>query len=301
MANELAGIVAGELEQVATGFTFTEGPVWHPAGYWLFVDVQTLNIFKLVPGGQPEVFRPDSQRSNGLTFDMSGRLVICEGDGHRLARREADGTYTSVADNYQGKALNRPNDVVCHSDGSIYFTDPQTPPAPETWGLPSSDVIRVAPDGTVDRVVTHLPFPNGLALSPDERTLYVINTSSSTVRPFKREAMAIHAFPINADGNLGEETFRIPMDASYGEGGPDGMKVDVNGRIYSTGPGGLWIIEPDGQLLGILPIPEVPSNCAWGGDDYHTLFLTARTSVYQVRMAAQGVIPPGALDLGARG
>ena len=294
MASDLAGIVVGEMERVATGFTFTEGPLWHPAGYWLFADVRESLTYRLAPGGEPEVVRRESGRGNGHTFDLAGRVVVCEGEGRRIARLEPDGTYSTVVDRWQGKRLNRPNDIVGAADGSLYFTDPQTPPQLD-WEQASGAVFRVGPDGTIDRLLADLPFPNGLALAPDDRTLYVINTASSAVsQPFPRADMHIRAYALGLDGRLGGETLRIPMDSSHGEGGPDGMKVDSAGRLFSTGPGGIWVMEPDGRHLGTLPVPEVPSNCAWGGADYCTLFITARTSVYQVRVATPGLVPPGA-------
>ena len=284
----LSEIVAGNVEQLATGLQFTEGPVWHPDGYWLFVDTHPNLVYKLVPGGKPEVYRDGSGRSNGLTFDLQGRLIMCEAFGRRLSRREPDGAITTVVDKFQGKRLNRPNDVVCRSDGSIYFTDPQgRMEEGQQLEMESSMVFRVAPDGAVEAVVKDVTSPNGLAFSPDELVFYLINTR-------ERQILAADVDP---HGRLHNRRVFVDMSQAQGEGVPDGMKVDVDGRVYSTGPGGLWVLDASGRHLGTLPIPEPPSNCAWGGDDYGTMLLTARTSVYSVEMKTRGVVPPGARSL----
>ena len=281
----LDGIVAGEVERVATGFQYTEGPLWHPAGYWLFVDTRPNLVFKLVPGGSPEVVRSDSGRANGLTFDLEGRLLMCEGYGRRLSRMEPDGSITTVAGGFEGKRLNRPNDVVCSSGGAIYFTDPEPLVPDADRELGSSMVFRVTPDGSIEAVVRDAPYPNGLAFSPDERTFYLINTS---------EPKRIRAYDVGADGALGAvRDFADVSDVPV----PDGMTVDTDGRIYANGPDGVVVFEPDGRRLGTIPVPELPTNVAFGGPGYGTMLIAAKTSVYSVRLETTGIIPPGAQAL----
>jgi sugar lactone lactonase YvrE len=285
MADNLDQIVeSSTAECLATGFVFTEGPLWHPEGYWLFVDVRREPgaIFKLVPGGQPEIYREPSNGSNGLTFDLEGRLVMCEGDGRRMSRREQDGSITALAEQWQGKRLNRPNDVVCHSDGSIYFTNPGGRVPAEEREIDFSGVHRIAPDGTVTAAITDTEYPNGLAFSPDETVLYVTNT---------REKMYIAAYDVMPDGSASNGRVFADMTSDESDGVPDGMKVDSVGNVYSTGPGGCWVFDPEGNHLGIIRLPEIPANCAWGGPDNRTMFFTARTSVYTLRMQNTGISP----------
>ncbi len=285
MADNLEQILeTQEAVCLATGFVFTEGPLWHPEGYWLFVDVRREPgaIFKLAPGGEPEIFREPSNGSNGLTFDLHGRLVMCEGDGRRMSRRELDGSIVALAERWDGKRLNRPNDVVCKSDGSIYFTNPGGRVPAEEREIDFSGVHRIAPDGTVTAVVTDTEYPNGLAFSPDESILYVTNT---------REQMYIAAYDVLPDGTTANGRVFADMSSDEPDGVPDGMKVDSKGRVYSTGPGGCWVFEPDGTHVGIIRLPEIPANCAWGGDDNRTMFFTARTSVYTLQMKTAGISP----------
>ncbi|MDP6227815.1 MAG: SMP-30/gluconolactonase/LRE family protein, partial [Dehalococcoidia bacterium] len=177
MADGLADVLESmEPELLATGFGFTEGPLWHPDGYWLFVDIRAHRIHRLAPGGQPEIVRENSGRSNGLTFDLQGRLIMCEGDNRRLTRREDDGAYTPIAERLDGKRLNTPNDVVCRSDGSIYFTNPAGRLTPEERELDFVGVHRIAPDGAHTVATQETGYPNGLAFSPDETKMYVANT-----------------------------------------------------------------------------------------------------------------------------
>ena len=285
MADSLDQIVESpQAECLATGFVFTEGPLWHPDGYWLFVDVRREPgaIFRLNPGGEPEIFREPSNGSNGLTFDLQGRLVMCEGDGRQMSRREHDGAIVTLADRWDGKRLNRPNDVVCHSDGSIYFTNPGGRLDPAEREIDFSGVHRIAPDGIVTAVVTDIEYPNGLAFSPDESILYVTNT---------RDRMYIAAYDVQPDGSVTGKRDFADMSSDEPDGVPDGMKVDSEGRVYCTGPGGCWVFDPDGQRLGIIRLPEIPANCAWGGPDNRTMFFTARTSVYTLRMTTMGISP----------
>jgi gluconolactonase len=272
-------------QRLATGFVFTEGPLWHPNGYWLFVDVRSCIVYRLSPGGSPEVIRENSGGSNGLAFDLDGRVVICEGDNRRIGRMESAGSFSVVADRWEGKRLNRPNDIICRSDGSIYFTNPGGRIDPSERDIDFNGVLRIMPNGTVTAVVTDMEYPNGLAFSPDESVLYVANT---------RQSMHIAAYDVNPDGATSNQRVFADMSSDEPDGVPDGMKVDAMGRVYCTGPGGCWVFDPDGTHLGIIRLPEIPANCAWGGPDYQTMLFTARTSVYSLRMKTPGARRPGA-------
>ena len=276
-----------QAERLATGFEFTEGPLWHPDGHLLFVDIRRSLIFRLAPGGQPEVFRENSGGANGLTFDLQGRLIMCEGENRRVTRREADGTITPLAERWEGKRLSRPNDVVCRSDGSVYFTNPAGRMEASDREIDFTGVHRVAPDGAVSAVVsdTDMAFPNGLAFSPDEQILYVANT---------REPPKINAYDVRPDGSVANGRVFADMASDEPDGVPDGMKVDTEGRVYCTGPGGCWVFDHQGNHLGIIRLPEIPANCAWGGPDHRTMYFTARTSVYSMRMKTQGTRVPRA-------
>jgi gluconolactonase len=265
-------------ERLATGFVFTEGPLWHPGGFYYFVDVRASVLYRLEPGRAPEVVRDHTGGGNGTTFDLEGRLVNCEGENRRVTRMSADGRVEVLVDRFEGKRLNRPNDVVCHSDGSIYFTDPGLRVPLAERELPYAGVYRVAPDGTI-ALVADFEYPNGLAFSPDERVLYVANT---------RWAQYIHAVELDAGGTMVRRRIFADMSSDETDGVPDGMKVDVDGRVYCTGPGGTWVFGPDGARLGIIRTPEIPANLAFGGPDLRTLFFTARTSVYTLRATTPG-------------
>ena len=286
MANDLSGIVeSAQAERLATGFVFTEGPLWHPDGYLLFVDIRRAQILRLVPGGQPEIIRENSGDANGMTLDSQGRVVVCEMVNRRITRMEADGGYTPIAETSGGKRLNRPNDVVGRSDGSLYFTNPGRDRLdPADVDMQFNSVNRVTPSGDVE-LVAPFEYPNGIAFSPDERTLYVSNT---------RPGQYIVAYDLDADGAVtGVRHFADMPSPDDGNGVPDGMKVDIEGRVYCTGPGGCWVFAPDGALIGVIELPEYPANCGWGGADNRTLYFTANTSVYSLRMTTPGTAVVG--------
>ncbi len=304
-------VESSEPERLATGFEFTEGPVWSvDGGYWLFVDIRRSLIFRMAPGGEPEIFRENSNGSNGLTFDLQGRLIMCEGDGRRLTRMEPDGTITPIAERsdgltsgaaggIEGKRLNRPNDVVVRSDGSVYFTNPSGRIEESERELDFAGVHRIDPDGSVTAVTGDLRFPNGIAFSPDERVLYVAITrrDDACIQAKERGEAGTHqlirAFDVAADGSLSNERVFANM-FSASDGVPDGMKVDSKGRVFCTGPEGCWVFDSAGNPLGIIRLPEIPANCAWGGPDHRTMLFTARTSVYSLRMKDPGVRLPRA-------
>ena len=279
MSDGLAGILeAGEAERLATGFVFTEGPLWHPEGFYYFVDVRASRLYRITPGRAAELLREKTGGGNGTTFDLQGRLVLCEGENRRVTRITPGGVVEVLVDRYEGKRLNRPNDVVCKSDGSLYFTDPGLRVPLAERELTYAGVYRVSPDGTTT-LVADCEYPNGLAFSPDERVLYVANT---------RWTAYIHAIELDAGGSPIRRRIFADMSSDETDGVPDGLKVDVEGRVYCTGPGGTWVFAPDGARLGIIRTPEVPANLAFGGPDLRTLFFTARTSVYTLRVKAPG-------------
>jgi gluconolactonase len=270
-----------ELRQVATGFVFTEGPLWHPDGFFYFVDVRASMLYRLTLGEKPVVVRK-TNGGNGTTFDLQGRLINCEGDGRRVTRTEPDGTVTTLIDRFDGKRLNRPNDVICASDGALWFTDPSLRvPLPERE-LERAAVYRIAADGSVQEVAP-FEYPNGLALSPDERTLYVANT---------RWTKYIHAIEVDAGGTMLRRRIFADMSSDGTNGVPDGMKVDAAGRVFCTGTGGVWVFAPDGTKIGIIETPEVCANIAFGGPDLRTLLLTASTSVYTLHVKTPGLPHP---------
>jgi gluconolactonase len=279
MSDALSAILeTTEAERLATGFVFTEGPLWHPDGFYYFVDIRQSRLHRIVPGRPAELVRENTGEANGTTFDLQGRLVLCEGGNRRLTRQGADGRIEVLMDRHQGKRLNRPNDVVCRSDGSLYFTDPGLRVPLAERELPYAGVYRVMPDGATS-MVADFEYPNGLAFSPDERRLYVANT---------RWAQYIHVLELDARGDMVRRRIFADMSSDETEGVPDGMKVDVEGRVYCTGPGGTWVFAPDGTRLGVIRTPEVPANLAFGGPDLRTLFFTARTSVYTLRAKVPG-------------
>jgi gluconolactonase len=290
VADGLARLLeASEAERLATGFTFTEGPSWHPDGFFYFVDLRVNRLHKIVPGQTAELVREDTGEGNGTTFDLQGRLIMCEGGNRRLTRMDPDGRVEVLVDRFEGGRFNRPNDVVCKSDGSIFFTDPQMRrPLPERE-LPNAGVYRLAPDGALS-LVADCEYPNGLAFSPDERTLYVANS---------RWAAYIHALELNDDGTLRRRRIFADMSSDEPDGVPDGMKVDVEGNVYCTGPGGVWVFDATGSQLGTIRLPEVPANLAFGGPDRQTLFFTARTSLYAMRTKVPGLPHPWLAKAGA--
>jgi gluconolactonase len=283
VADAIAGLLeTTEADRLATGFTFTEGPLWHPDGFFYFVDLRVHRLHKIVPGQAAELVRENTGEGNGTTFDLEGRVIMCEGGNRRLTRMDADGNVEVLVDRYEGKRFNRPNDVVCKSDGTIYFTDPGLRVPLDQRELPYAAVYRLTPDGELS-LFADCEYPNGLAFSPDERILYVANS---------RWAAYIHALELNDDGTLRRRRIFADMSSDEPDGVPDGMKVDVEGRVYCTGPGGVWVFDPDGRHLGTIRLPEIPANLAFGGPDQKTLFFTARTSVYSMRVKTPGVRHP---------
>ena len=266
----------GAVERLATGFQFVEGPVWHPDGFWYFSDIPGDRIHTVTPAGDVGVFREPSGNSNGLTLDGAGRLLACEHGNRRVSITGPDGSAETLVDAFQGKRLNSPNDLVVHSSGAVYFTDPPYGISPEQQEQPANGVYRVDPDGSIELVVGDFERPNGLAFSPDESVLYIDDSQRQHVR----------AFDVGADGSLADG--RLFADLAHGgDGVPDGLKVDRAGHVYVTNALGMWVYEAGGEFSGLIEMPEVPANCAWG-EDGQTLMMTARTSVYRVRVAVGG-------------
>jgi gluconolactonase len=272
---------SADLQQVVRGMGFTEGPLWHPDGFFYFVDLPANLLYRMVLGQAPEKVRT-TEGGNGTTFDLQGRLLNCEGDGRKVTRLAADGSVSVVADRFEGKRLSRPNDVICHSNGNILFTDPDFRVPLEQREIGNAAVYKVTPDGTVAELV-RCEYPNGLALSKDERTLYIANT---------RWTQYIHAVELDSAGNVVRRRVFADMSADGTNGVPDGMKIDEAGRVFCTGTGGVWVFEPDGGLIGIIAMPEVCANIAFGGPDLRTLLLTASTSVYTLRTKVPGLPHP---------
>jgi gluconolactonase len=278
MAETLTDILeSNAAERWATGFEFTEGPLWHPDGFYYFVDIRTRRLYRIFPGKEPEILRENTGDGNGLTFDLDGNLIMCEMAERRVVRIRSEGSMEVLADSFEGKRLNRPNDVICASDGSILFTDPAGRLPFDERELPAA-VYRIAPGGLMS-IVAECELPNGLAFSPDESVLYVANT---------RATMYIHKLELDTGGTVKRRSVFADMSSDVTDGVPDGMKVDAEGRVFCTGPGGTWVFAPDGTKIGVIETPEVPANLAFGGPDLRTLFLTARTSVYTLRAKTPG-------------
>jgi sugar lactone lactonase YvrE len=282
------------IERIAGGLGFTEGPVWRGT-YLLFSDIPNKRIvrWRRLPEG-PELTTYATGTSNGLTLDRQGRVLAAGHDGRCVTRVADDGTRTVLAERFEGKRLNSPNDIVVKSDSSIYFTDPpyaiqpSTPgmPRPPAWWtapipgkeLPYNGVYRLNPDGTLRLLVDDFALPNGLAFSPDESALYVADSAHGHIR----------AFDVRPDGTL--TNGRIPFEMPSNDPGvADGFKVDLQGNVFSTGPGGVWVYRPNGERLGRIVLPELPANLSWG-EDGSVLFLTARTSVYRLPTKTRGAL-----------
>jgi gluconolactonase len=293
LAAELDRIVSvtEAIHDLADGFGGAQGPAegplwWKEGGYLVFSDIHNDKRMKYEPGRGVSLLAAPTNRANGLTRDLQGRLIACEHDSRRVTRQEADGGITVVANSFQGRQLNRPNDVVVKSDGSIYFTDPWTSPAPPNeWDLPFSGVYRVSPDlGTLSLLVGDFVLPNGLAFSPDESVLYINDSRRGHIR----------AFELMPNGMLAKQTDRVFADLTGAEPGvPDGMKVDVEGNVYCGGAGGLWVLDQNGRKLGrIVHGAPATTNLAFGGDDWKTLYFTSRNHLGAVAVKIAGIPVP---------
>lgn len=273
-----------QFEQLGTGFLFTEGPLWHPTGkFLLWSDMPGDHLRRWSAKDGVTTFRKPCNMSNGLTWDPQGRLIACEHATSQVTLTRADGTIVPLATHYRGKQLNSPNDVVCRSDGGIYFSDPPYGRA-KFYGveraqeLPFQGVYRVgaAPEAT-ELLVDDFDRPNGLCFSLDERRLFINDTARKHIRVFD-----VTATGALRDGRLWAET------KGDKPGAPDGMKIDSAGNVYCCGPGGIHVFGPDAVLREVIEVPERTANFAWGDDDYRSLFITASTSLYRIRVATPG-------------
>lgn len=277
------------LKQLATGFDWVEGPVWcGDADCLLFSDIPNNRIVRWTPGAGISTFRAPSNYSNGHTRDQMGRLVSCEHGTRRVTRTEWDGQITVIADSFQGKRLNSPNDVVVHSDGSIWFTDPHYGIMSDYEGFRSEQelpcqVYRVDPDGTIATVLTDFACPNGLCFSPDESRLYVADTG----RMAHPDPQHIRVFDVDRSKLTGGRVFH-----QIAPGCADGIRVDTEGNLWSSAGDGVHCIAPDGHLMGRILVPEVVSNICFGGRAKHQLFITASTSLYAITLNRTGAQRP---------
>jgi gluconolactonase len=267
------------VERIASGFQFTEGPYWRPdSSDLIFSDIPANRVYRWAPGSKPRVFLEPSGHSNGINADNDGHILLAQHDGH-LARLLDDGTTEILVSEYEGQRLNSPNDLDVHSSGAIYFTDPPYGVDEAERELDFCGVYRLDPDGSLTLLTREFVRPNGIVLSPDESRLYVNDSQENIVR----------VYDVAADGSLTNgRLFAEPQDAEA-DGATDGMKVDEDGNLYTTGPGGVWIYAPDGELIERLPVPESPTNLAFGGSDMRTLYITAPPNVYRAPVAIAGL------------
>jgi gluconolactonase len=281
------------IEKIADGFKFIEGPLWFPEGHLWFSDVVGNVVRQWSPSGVTEILRPGGADKpnapegsyigpNGMIADRDRAVLLCQHGNRRIARITKDRQVSTYIDRFEGKRLNSPNDLVYKSDGSLYFTDPP-------YGLPGQDqdpakelkfngVYRFA-NGKLQAIVRDLTRPNGIALSPDEKVLYVANSDE------KRKLWM--RYDVQPDGSVANGRVFYDVTSQTENGLPDGMKVDSNGNVYATGPGGVWIFSPEGKHLGTIKPAETPANCGWG-DDGKTLYITATTGLYRIKLSVAG-------------
>jgi len=258
-----------QIEKVAHGYRFTEGPAWSRDGYLLFSDIPGGKIMKHVPDGATEVYRADSNGASGNAFDAQGRLYTCETHARRVTRTDKKGRIEVLADQWDGKRLNAPNGIVVSKSGHVYFTDPAFGNQQDTRELDFYGVYHIAPKGQLSVIARPAGRPHGIALSPDGRILYVANSDERNIR----------AYDVDREGEVSHERVVI----SRIDGVPAGMRTDDKGNLY-VAANGIAVYSAEGRLLETIPVGEMPSNCAFGGADLRTLYITARTSLYRVRL-----------------
>jgi len=263
------------IEKVDAGFRFTEGPVWSREGFLLFSDVPNNQIRKLVPGERSVAFRDDSHGANGNTFDAQGRFYSCESKTRRVVRMDKKGKMEVLAEKWEGKRLNAPNDIVVRKDGQIYFTDPAFGDQADTRDLAFYGVYHITPKGVMNLIAKPAGRPNGIAFSPNGRILYVANSDDRNVR----------AYDVDHNGAVSNERVVV----SNVDGVPDGIRVDEKGNLYVTAKG-VSVYTSEGKLLHTIELSETPANCAFGDPDLQTLYITARTSLYRVRLNVKGSV-----------
>lgn len=270
LALPLAAQDAVQVEKVAHGFRFTEGPVWSRDGYLLFSDIPGGKIMKLTPDGATEVYRESSNGAAGNAFDAQGRLYTCETHARRVTRTDKKGRIEVLADKWEGKRLNAPNDIAVSKSGHAYFTDPAFGNQQDSRELNFYGVYHIAPKGQLSLVAKPTGRPNGIALSPDGHILYVANSDERNIR----------AYDLDREGEPSGERVVV----SNIDGIPDGIRTAANGNLYVAAKE-IVVYSPEGKLLNTIPVAETPSNCAFGDADLQTLYITARTSVYRVRLS----------------
>ena len=264
-----------KVEKVAAGYIFTEGPVWSRDGYLLWSDVPNNRIHRWVPGEKITVFREQSGAANGNTLDAKGNLYTCEGKARRVTRTDKKGVVEVLADKWEGKRLNAPNDIVVRRDGNVYFTDPAFGNQTEGRELDFYGIYRIPPKGPLEVIAKPKGRPNGVAISPNGKILYVANSDDR----------AVYAYDLDAKGAAANERAVIKNV----DGSPDGIRVDEKGNVYVTA-NGLAIYSADGKLLHTIEMSETPRNCAFGDPDFQTLYVTALTSVYRIRLDVKGSV-----------
>ena len=263
------------MDRVATGFRFTEGPAWSREGFLLFSDVPNDKIMKYVPGQKPTVFRENSNGANGNCFDAQGRFYTCESRTRRVVRMDKKGEMQVLAEKWDGKRLNAPNDIVARKDGHIYFTDPAFGNQADTRDLDFYGVYHISPKGDLQLIAKPAGRPNGIAFSPNGHILYVANSDEHNVR----------AYDVDRNGEVSHERVVI----SGVDGVPDGIRVDDKGNIYVTATG-VAVYDAQGKLVETLGMAETPANCAFGDTDLESLYITARTSLYRARRNVKGAL-----------
>lgn len=273
------GLTTSAAQKVRGDFQFLEGPVWVPArNELIFSDIPASRIYRYVPATNSfSVFREPSGQANGNALDPQGRLVTCEHENRRTSRTEPDGTVVPLATHYEGKRLNSPNDIVCKSDGGVYFSDPPYGVKAELRELDFQGVFRVSPDGkTLTLLVRDFVKPNGLAFSPDEKILYIADTELGHIR----------AFDVNADGTIANSRVFCQVER------PDGFRVDIQGNLYISAMKSVEIFDRTGKKFGEITLDQRPANVAFGDPDRKTLYICARTGFYKARVAIPGVAMP---------
>lgn len=265
-------IFSSELIKISGGFTFLEGPAWHKDGYLLFSDIPESKIYCYDPGEGFSIWRAESGHANGLAFDRGGCLIACEQSTRRVSQTNQDGTILSLADHFQDQRLNSPNDCAVRSDGTIYFTDPPYGIEPQQQETPFHGVYRVRPGETPILIASDFDRPNGLAFAPGERVFYIAETQKELVRKYE----------LDSNGDLKNGS----VFSSVGR--PDGMKVDEEGNLYVASTEGLVVFDLSGNRRACLAAPERPANLVFGGGDYRTLFIAARTGLYQIETCIPG-------------
>jgi gluconolactonase len=264
-----------KIEKVAAANRFTEGPVWSKEGFLIFSDVPNNMVKKFIPGTGVASFRNNTNGTNGHAFDSQGRLYACETRGRRVARLNKKGEWETIADRYQGKRLNAPNDIVVRKDGHVFFTDPAFGAQADTRELDFYGIYHISPKGELTLLAQPKGRPNGITLSPNGRILYVSNSDERN----------LYAYDIDGSGKASNERVLI-QDI---DGPPDGIRTDEKGNLYITCRQ-LAIYTPQGKLIRMIDFPEQPRNCAFGDPDFQTLYVTAQTSVYRVRLNVKGAV-----------